>query len=260
MECKDTLACLPAHIDHELGARDAAELERHLAHCHDCQSQLQLGAAMHAATAATATLHRAPAGLEQRILAALPDAPENAATRPSPPRSGWSWLNWGSVMVTASAVAWSVGLTVLQPSASDLLVDNIVSSHMRASLTQRLTDVASSDQHTVKPWFAGKLDYSPPVRDTAAQGFSLTGARVDYVDHRPVAALVYARRLHVIDLFVLPTDAEARSRRIAGEQSLSRQGYQVVHWTRDGMSFWAVSDVGKDELEQFRDLLLAAPL
>ncbi len=256
MDCKEALGSLPAHIDFELGIRDEMELEAHFAICDGCRSQLERLSALHAATSSHATQHKAPPDLHPRVMASLPDRGVTPAVSASKwPR--WSWLNWGSALITASAVAWSVGLTVMRPSADELLVDELVSSHVRARLTGHLTDVTSTDQHTVKPWFGGKLDFSPPVQDLAAEGFALTGARMDYIDHRSVAVMVYAHRLHTLDLFVRPSGSVAWHGTVK-QQSLSQQGYQIVSWSHKGMEFWAISDVNHDELEQFRAALLSS--
>jgi len=134
--------------------------------------------------------------------------------------------------------------------ASDALADQLLASHVRSLMPGHLTDVQSSDQHTVKPWFNGKLDFSPPVYDFAGRGFPLIGGRLDYMSERPVAALVYGRRQHIINVFVWPADSRAE-----GPAAATRRGYHLLHWTNRPYSFWVVSDLGVVELRAFSGLL-----
>ena len=154
-------------------------------------------------------------------------------------------------MLAAVIIIWSIASFASRPSQEDVLAQEVVASHVRSLMANHLTDVPSSDQHTVKPWFDGKLDYSPAVKDLSPQGFSLHGGRLDYIGNRPVAALVYQRRQHSINLFVWPaTQAPAPN----GKAS-ERQGYNVIRWSNAGMTYWAVSDLNLAELQQFVQLL-----
>jgi anti-sigma factor RsiW len=156
-------------------------------------------------------------------------------------------------MAMSFALAWSVGLYLALPGPAQRLQEELVASHTRALMTGHAIDVVSSDRHTVKPWFNGRLDFSPAVFDLSAQGFALTGGRLDYLEQRPVAALVYQHKAHPINLFVWPAKAGDDA-----PKSASRLGYNLLHWTRGGLSYWAVSDLNSGELAQFRDMLLQA--
>ncbi|HEY2255163.1 MAG TPA: anti-sigma factor [Variovorax sp.] len=197
------------------------------------------------------TRHMPPAGLAERILADLRQAesprpiatptPRPAATRP------WRWLQALGLFGAGAATAWGLALTLLVAPMQEATSEAVTDSHVRSLMAAHLADVASTDQHTVKPWFAGKLDFSPPVVDLAAVGIPLTGGRLDYIGGRAVAALVYRAGQHVINLFVWPA-ADATD---SAPQLLSRRGYNVVHWTEDGMQAWAVSDLNATELQAF---------
>jgi anti-sigma factor RsiW len=208
-----------------------------------------------------ATRYAPPAGLTRRILddvrAAAAPAPRPPAARPV--AAPWRrWLEAAAVYGAGAATAWGIAFSLFVVPAQDLTRDAVMGSHVRSLMGSHLVDVASSDHHTVKPWFAGKLDFSPPVIDLAAEGFPLTGGRLDYMDGRAVAALVYQAGPHVINLFVWPT----RDGNSGPPELLARQGYNIVHWRQAGMQAWAVSDMNAAELQAFTELLrgrLAAP-
>ena len=187
-----------------------------------------------------ATYHGASTHLRARILASLPQ--ESAVRR---------WKPWGlaSGLSAAFALVLAVGVYIATPGADEKLAEDIVAAHVRSLMVDHAFDVASSDSHTVKPWFAGKLDYSPPVFDLTSRGFALVGGRLDYIDRRPVAALVYRHRQHLINLFILPVARGARP------PSLDQQGFHLAAWDRGGMSWWAVSDLNAQELAQFKAAL-----
>ena len=165
------------------------------------------------------------------------------------------WPKWEmglAVPVAAALLSFTIGVQFAGPSADDRLLDEVVGDHARALLTDHAFDVASSDQHTVKPWFAAKLEFSPPVRDLSADGFPLIGGRLDYLDHTRVAVLAYRRRQHEIDVFVWPVASGT-----SGVSGLSRtsRGYGVVRWSDGGMNFCAVSDVEPAELQHLVALM-----
>ncbi|MDB5731096.1 MAG: putative transrane anti-sigma factor [Variovorax sp.] len=203
-----------------------------------------------------ATRHAAPAGLAGRILhdvravAVAASVPANG-THPAT-RSRWRrWLEAASLFGAGAATAWGLALSLLVTSPQALTLDAVAAGHVRSLMGSHLTDVASSDRHTVKPWFAGRIDFSPPVVDLAAQGFPLTGGRLDYLDNRAVAALVYRSGPHTVNLFVWP----AAGRQDEMPTLATRQGYNIVHWRQAGMQAWAASDLNAAELQRFAGLV-----
>jgi len=197
-----------------------------------------------------ATRHAPPAGLAERIAAEVRAAtiPAAAAAPPARKRPWRRWFDPVLVFGTGAATAWLILASISLPGTPDRVGDEIAASHVRSLMAAHLTDVNSTDRHTVKPWFAGKLDFSPPVHDLAAQGYALTGGRLDVIGGRPVAALVYRERDHVINLFVWPAPAGATS-------AQTRQGFSLAGWTQAGMQFWAVSDASPQDLQGFAQSL-----
>jgi anti-sigma factor RsiW len=193
--------------------------------------------------------YKAPAHLREHVLASLELSENDAAGKrrwwQSRPRLAWEWAAAFSLLVIVVMVAvWPVR------APDDDLANEIVASHVRSLMADHVTDVVSTDQHTVKPWFEGRLDFAPTVIDLAPQGFVLVGGRLDYVSNRPVAALIYKRRQHVINLFIFPD----QNRLPVSEGSTVKQGYNLIHWNRSGMTYWAVSDLNAEELRQLANL------
>ncbi|HJQ27339.1 MAG TPA: anti-sigma factor [Blastocatellia bacterium] len=247
MRCDDMQELISPFVDGELGLLTAVEVERHLQDCAICSREYESHRALRAALRADGQLYvKAPAQLGKRVQAAVRQAAkgEAGARRPS-----WQWL---SAAAAALLIAGAVAVTLLATrSERDRLAGEVIASHVRSLMASHLTDVPSGDQHTVKPWFNGKLDFSPPVKDLASEGFPLLGGRLDYLDGRAVAAVVYQRRQHTINVFIWPAATERGN--AAGE--MSRQGYNLIHWATAGMSYWAVSDLNSAELRQFVDLI-----
>ncbi|MDD5248746.1 MAG: zf-HC2 domain-containing protein [Rhodocyclaceae bacterium] len=252
MDCPEARPLLPLSLDRELEARTEAALAAHVAACDACASVRQRLAAA-AAVRGAARYHRAPATLRADIAAALPDGAANGRRRPRRVAFGsrvWRLLNGAGLVAAACAALVLAVVLPLRPSADARLADEAVAGHVRALLTNHVIDVASTDQHTVKPWFNGKLDFSPPVPDLAAQGFELVGGRLDYLDRHPVAVVVYRRGRHLIDVFVWPAAAGA-----AAASPYTLQGYHVMGKVRAGMAFRAVSDVAPADLQELVDAL-----
>jgi anti-sigma factor RsiW len=248
MNCDEAEVLIHALIDGELDAGHARDVEAHIAACPACAGKLREFEDLRKAMAPAGLRFAAPASLRSRIEGKLPLPQAATASR----RSVIKGFAFGA---GASAIAAS-GLLVMVMRSDDerRVVGEVVSAHLRSMQAQHLTDVVSTDQHAVKPWFNGKLDIAPPVADLTALGFMLLGGRLDYIDGKPVAAVVYRRRVHVINLFCAPApDAATRA---AVLQSL--QGFNVRRWTENGLNLWAVSDIGADELNEFGEKFEAA--
>jgi len=254
MTCEETRILVHALIDGELDAGHAHEVETHLASCPACATHLRDFRVMRQALAAPALRHQAPAALRARIEGTLPALPARSAVVRSR-RSLLKGLAMGSVL--SGALAASLVVVVLRREQDQRILGDVVSAHLRSLQGDRLIDVQSSDQHTVKPWFNGRLDVAPPVVDLTAQGFTLIGGRLDYIDGRPVAAIVYKRRAHVINLFV----AQVGTQVLGPERGASIeqvQGFNIWRWTRSDLGFWATSDINAEELQEFGEKLAAA--
>jgi len=239
--CPDKESLLHASLDGELDAANEMALGEHLERCPACAAELERLETLRRTFADPAIRYPVPEGLRAHIEAMVGED-ETAQVSPSRRRLA-PWLGGGAMGALAAGLAALMLLPLLGPS----LQDELVADHVRSTLASHLTDVATSDRHTVKPWFNGRIDFAPPVVDLAGQGFPLAGGRLDYVDRKVVAALVYRRRLHVINLFVWP---EGRTGLRASP--FGRDGYSLEHWRAGGLEFWAVSDVEKADLKAFR--------
>jgi len=251
MTCAETETLLHALLDGELDAGHARDVEGHLADCPRCAAQLDAYRALHQAMSAPQLRYAAPVSLRRSIEAMLPPVP--AAPRRATNRRA---VLKGFVMGTAlsTAIAASLVMTVIGTDQDQRVLGDVVSAHVRSLQGEHLTDVQTSDQHTVKPWFNGKLDISPPVVDLTAQGFTLIGGRLDYLDGKTVASIVYRRRKHVINLFVAD-GAASENQKVKRE---TMQGFNILRWTTGGFEFFAVSDINAEELQEFVDKFEAA--
>ena len=260
MTCDEAEILLHALIDGELDAGHARDVETHVAACPACAEKLKAFRAMRETFAQARLKEAAPAHLRNRIEAAL----AVPAATISAPRQSWlasaraSWKNFfgGFAVGTAlsAAVAASLVIAVVRNDQNQQIASDVVSAHLRSLQAGHLTDVETSDQHTVKPWFNGKLDVAPPVIDLTAQGFTLIGGRLDYINGQPVASIVYRRRKHVINLFV----AQQLGAAVHGVKDETVQGFNIRHWSESGLDLWAVSDIDAGELDEFGQKFTAA--
>ena len=247
MTCRETKNLLNAYVDGELDSAGSIAVETHMRGCASCLAD---GENLHGLSTAieNASLRfKVPLRLNRDVRAAIRAANPEA-------RSFVFYWRWASVLASAVlviAVTWAGTAHWARSSEETLLLNAIVSSHIRSMMANHVTDVSSSDSYAVEPWFSGKLDYSPPAKDLTEQGFRFIGCRLDYLDNRPIAALVYQRSRQVINLFVWPSNSPAFSE----PQQLARQGYNLIHWTRSGMTYWLISELNFTELNECARLL-----
>jgi len=216
----------------------------------------QEDAELSALVKAKATRYEAPHALREKISAAM-----SHAEQPPKDHGTTSWLGWQQWMGMGVAFACGVMLSAVvvifysMSGQQERLAGQVIDGHVRSLMVAHLSDVISTDQHTVKPWFSGKLDYAPPVKDLAKEGFALVGGRLDYMDERPVAALVYQHKLHTINVYVWPV----RDKSLSAEGTVSQHGFNVTFWQQEKMQYWAVSDLNGADLKRFAELLRKLP-
>jgi len=239
------------YLDGELDLARSLEVEQHMRECEVCARAYHNQITLRSSLKDESLYYCAPEKLKKRIQSSLRN---EAKSEVSPRAFGWRWLTVGAslaFMLLIGLVVWRVVLIRVNPSVD--LAQEIVSNHVRSLMPggSHLTDVLSSDQHTVKPWFDGKVDFAPPVKDFASQDFRLYGGRLEYLNNRTVATLIYQRRLHYINLYIWPAEQAGAT----GEVTTQRQGYNLIHWTSSGMSYWAISDLNSVELHEFARLV-----
>ena len=266
MTCDEAIKLMDGYLDGELDPITSQAIEQHLRECGRCDQAYKTQGSLIRAIGNATPYFKAPAELRERIQSSL-----RKETTGQPVRNGvrgaqvqfhkrqpeprsilseipWNWLGLAAAIILAAVIVLNVVPRWQRPGADQFLATQLIASHVRSLMANHLTDVASSDQHTVKPWLDTKVDFAPPVVDLSSEGFPLVGGRLDYLDNRPVAALVYQRRKHFINLFVWP--AEPNSSRAT--KTISRQGYQLLHWVDSDFNYWAVSDVGANDLQTLK--------
>ena len=248
MNCHETQELLHAYLDGELDiVRDVA-MAQHMDECPACAQVYRRQQELRAALRTSPLAFPPPEALQQRIRSAV----RRASRADIHARVwAWPWLRVGAALAASVLLIWRMGFVPIGPSPEDVLTQEVIAGHTRSLMANHLTDVTSSDQHTVKPWFEGKLPFAPPVQDMAAQGFPLVGGRLDYLENRPVAALVYQRQQHIINLFLWPAMPGGGH----GETTHTRHGYNVIHGTMADMTYWVVSNLNMSELQEFVKLL-----
>jgi len=268
MNCEETTKLMDGYLDGELDPITSQAIEQHLRECHNCDQAYKTQRSLIRAIGNATPYYKAPSELRERIQSSLrkemAERPTRSVARdvqplfsrrqPQPRTIGWetswNWLALAAAVIFAAIIAWNLGPRLQRPGANQFLATQLIASHVRSLMANHLTDVGSSDQHTVKPWLDARLDFAPAVVDLSNEGFPLIGGRLDYLDNRAVAALIYQRRKHFINLFVWPAAPdETRT-----PKTITRQGYQLLHWVESDLNYWAVSDINEKELQEFKQL------
>jgi len=268
MTCDEAIKLVDGYLDGELDPIANQTIEQHLRECQKCDEAYKTHSALIRSIGKATPYYKAPAGLRERIQSSLREEIAERSPRSVsrdilslfrskqserhavPFGTQWSWLALAAAIVLAAVIASNFLPRLQRPGADQLLATQLIASHVRSLMANHLTDVASSDQHTVKPWLDAKLDFAPVVADLSSDGFPLIGGRLDYLDNRPVAALVYQRRKHFINLFVWP----AESGSTGADKRITHQGYQLLHWVDSDFNYWAVSDVSDNDLQAFKQV------
>jgi anti-sigma factor RsiW len=248
VRCTDAQTLIESYVDGELDLVRNVEIEEHLGDCRICSPMHQDALELRSRIREEISYFRASADLQKRVRTAI-GAKQADAKRSRVPI--WTWSGALAAVLLLSVITVGLLRRAEESSREEMIAQEIVADHLRSLMANHLTDVTSTDQHNVKPWFNGKLDFAPPVNDFAPEGFPIVGGRLDYLEGRPVAALVYQRRLHPINLFVWAT-AEKYSDKPTRQD---RQGYTILFWSRDGMTYCAISDLAADEMQTFAALL-----
>ena len=268
MNCEEAAKLMDGYLDAELDPVTSQKIEQHLRDCRKCEQAYEVETAMAHAISQAVPYYKAPLELRERIQVSLREAIGVSTSRgaagvgPLPGRRPeavrrsvffdmpWNWLALAAAIAVAAIVASIFLPRLSQPGADQFLATQLIANHVRSLMADHLTDVASSDQHTVKPWLDTKLDFAAPVLDLSGDGFPLIGGRLDYLDNHSAAALVYQRRKHFINLFIWPTTPKDST----GQTMVEREGYHLVHWSDGDFTYWAVSDVNINDLQSFKQL------
>jgi len=252
MECRDVLGRLSPFLDDELDPVASREISRHLESCSSCAAALERQRKLGESLRRDLEYHRAPDLLRARVMRDVGAAVHRESTHPRRTTWPWRWASAAAAVIMVVGGTWWI-TTIPLERADAVVAREAVSGHVRSLMADHLTDVTSTDQHTVKPWFAGKLDFSPPVTDFADAGYPLVGGRLDYLQGHSVAALVYLHRKHTINVFVWP----ATNAHTAVTPARTQQGFHVIHAAGGGMTFWLVSDLNAEELAAFARMVSA---
>jgi mycothiol system anti-sigma-R factor len=252
LTCTDIQTAIHGYLDGELDAVRNLEIEQHLQHCAVCSQTYKADQILQRAIQTGSQYYPASAELRKRIRSSIRQERKGAPSFSAMP---WRWLAVAASAAFVAILAWTLVPRLHGLDAEQLVAQAVVSNHVRSLMVNHVADVMSSDQHTVKPWFTGKLDFSPPVKNLAKEGFPLVGGRLDYLENRAVAALVYQRQNHFINLFIWPSSHDTH----VNTKALAYQGYHLFYWSQAGMTYWAISDLNATALQEFVQLVRTSP-
>ena len=244
MNCDDIDTLLHGYIDGELDAVTNQQIEAHVEECARCRRELSAYRDLGSGLRQAGLYDRAPSGLATKVRVEA-RRQVGAATRPA-----YRWRSFAAAASIAVVCLTAWGVMRIRPAAVDPVEAAVVDDHVRSLMANHLVDVRSSDKHTVKPWFDGKLDFAPPVQRLDGTGYPLVGGRLDYIDGHSAAAVVYQHGKHYINLFIWPSTGPEKA-----PVTSSDRGYNLIHWTHAGMNYWAASDTAGDELKDFTNLI-----
>ncbi len=252
MSCGEARELMHAYLDGELDFVASLGVERHIEGCAECTASFSRLRTLQSLLRDPELQYQPSASLRKTVEGKSLDRRRTGAATPR--AAWWPGLRLSTAAAFLALILLTAGLLWILPRSRppELIASEVLASHVRSLMADHLTDVGSTDQHTVKPWFSGKLDFSPPVTDLAPDGYPLAGGRLDFIQGRPVAALVYRRRQHAINLFVWPSESPDAN---VSQSTRTQQGYHLISWTKSGMKWWAVSDLNASELETFARLV-----
>ena len=268
MNCEEATKLMDGYLDSELDPITSQKIEQHLRECPKCDQAYKIHGSLIRVIGNATPYYKAPAELREQIQSSLRDAvgakDKDGSGQPgqlSVPRPQgerrlvlsqmpWNWLALAAAIMLGALITAVFLPRMRAPNADQFLATQLIANHVRSLMANHLMDVPSSDQHTVKPWLDAKLDFAAPVADLSSQGFPLIGGRLDYLNNHSVAALVYQKRKHFINLFIWPTTPEDST----AQTMVEREGYHLVHWSDGDFTYWAVSDVNPSDLQNFKQL------
>ena len=268
MNCEEATKLMDGYLDSELDPITSQKIEQHLRECPKCDQAYKIHGSLIRVIGNATPYYKVPAELREQIQSSLRDAVgakdkggsgqpgqlsvprPQGERRPVLSQVPWNWLALAATIMLGALITAVFLPRMRPPNADQFLATQLIASHVRSLMANHLMDVPSSDQHTVKPWLDAKLDFAAPVADLSSQGFPLIGGRLDYLNNHSVAALVYQKRKHFINLFIWPTTPEDST----AQTMVEREGYHLVHWSDGDFTYWAVSDVNPSDLQNFKQL------